>query len=76
MNEGMFSGSVPMEEAMEEKPAWIERLKGEGKLEDLETTPPATWYRVIYYVFGYAVLIFGVYLLINGIIYSRHISLH
>ena len=26
MNEGMFSGSVPLEEAMEEKPAWIERL--------------------------------------------------
>jgi hypothetical protein len=61
---------------MEEKPAWIERLKEEGKLEALETTPPATWYRVIYYVFGYAVLIFGVYLLINGIVYSRYISLH
>jgi len=76
MNEGMFSGSVPLEEAMEEKPAWIERLKKEGKLEALETTPPATWYRVIYYVFGYAVLIFGIYLIINGIIYSRHITLH
>jgi cytochrome b subunit of formate dehydrogenase len=76
MNEGMFSGSVPMEEAMEEKPAWIQRLKEEGQLEALEATPPATWYRVIYYVFGYAVLIFGVYLLINGIVYSRYISLH
>jgi cytochrome b subunit of formate dehydrogenase len=76
MNEGMFSGSVPMEEAMEEKPAWIARLKEEGKLEALETTPPATWYRVIYYFFGYAVLIFGVYLLINGIIYSRYVALH
>ncbi|MBW2539252.1 MAG: cytochrome C [Deltaproteobacteria bacterium] len=76
MNEGMFSGSVPLEEAMEEKPAWIERLKEEGKLEALETTPPATWYRVIYYVFGYAVLISGIYLIINGIIYSRYITLH
>jgi hypothetical protein len=76
MNEGMFSGSVPMEEAMDEKPAWIERLKEEGELEALETAPPATWYRAIYYVFGYAVLIFGVYLLINGIVYSRYINLH
>ena len=76
MNEGMFSGSVPMEEAMDEKPAWIARLKEEGQLEALETTPPATWYRVVYYVFGYAVLIFGVYLLINGIMYSRYINLH
>ena len=76
MNEGMFSGSVPMEEAMDEKPAWIARLKEEGQLEALETTPPATWYRVIYYIFGYTVLICGVYLLINGIVYSRYISLH
>jgi cytochrome b subunit of formate dehydrogenase len=76
MNEGMFSGSVPLEEAMDEKPAWIERLKEEGKLEALETTPPATWYRVIYYFFGYAVLISGIYLIINGIIYSRYITLH
>ncbi len=76
MNEGMFSGSVELEEAMEEKPAWIERLKEEGELEILETPPPATWYRVVYYVFGYSVLIFGVYLLINGIVYSRYITLH
>ena len=76
MNEGMFSGSVPLEEAMEEKPAWIERLKEEGKLEILETSPPATWYRVIYYVFGYSVLISGIYLIINAIIYSRYINLH
>ncbi len=76
MNEGMFSGSVPLEEAMEEKPAWIERLKEEGKLEILETSPPATWFRVVYYIFGYSVLIFGIYLLINGIVYSRYINLH
>ena len=76
MNEGMFSGSVELEEAMEEKPAWIDRLKEEGKLEMLETSPPAIWYRVVYYIFGYSVLIFGIYLLINGIIYSRYITLH
>ena len=76
MNEGMFSGSVELEEAMEEKPAWVERLKEEGKLEILETSPPSTWYRVVYYVFGYSVLIFGIYLLINGIVYSRYITLH
>jgi thiosulfate reductase cytochrome b subunit len=76
MNEGMFSGSVPLEEAMEEKPAWIERLKEEGKLEILETSPPATWFRVVYYVFGYSVLISGIYLIINAIIYSRYTRLH
>jgi hypothetical protein len=33
MNQAMFSGSVVLEEAEAEKPAWVERLKKEGKLE-------------------------------------------
>ena len=76
MNEGMFAGSVPLEELAKEKPAWIERLKKEGKLELAQTAPPALWYRVVYYFFGYAVLAAGVYLLINGIVYSQYIRLH
>jgi cytochrome b subunit of formate dehydrogenase len=76
MNEAMFSGSVPLEEALEEKPAWVERLKAQGELAKSAATPPVAWYRIIYYVFGYAVLICGVYLLINAIIHSRYIALH
>jgi hypothetical protein len=76
MNEAMFAGSVSLEEAMEEKPAWVERLNAQGELEKSAAAPPVIWYRVIYYIFGYAVLIFGVYLLINAIIYSRYIALH
>ena len=76
MNEAMFSGSVTLEEAMEEKPVWVERLKSEGKLELANPKPPVLWYRVLYFVFGYTALAFGLYLLINGIIYSRYIRLH
>lgn len=76
MNEGMFAGSVPLEEVAEEKPAWMERLAVEGKFESAKTAPPALWYRVVYYVFGYAVLAAGVYMLINGIVYSQYIRLH
>jgi cytochrome b subunit of formate dehydrogenase len=76
MNEAMFTGSMDLEEAIEEKPAWVQRLKDEGKLEVKKGKPPALWYRVLYFVFGYAVVIFGVYLLINGIIYSPQIALH
>ena len=76
MNEAMFTGSMDLEEAIEEKPAWVQRLKDEGKLETIEGNPPARWYRALYFVFGYAVVIFGVYLLINGIIYSRYVALH
>jgi hypothetical protein len=76
MNEAMFSGSVTLEEAMEEKPVWVERLKKEGKLELANPRPPALWYRVVYFVFGYTALAFGLYLLINGIVYGRYIRLH
>lgn len=76
MNEAMFAGSVPLEEAMEEKPGWIEGLKNEGKLELASADPPAGWYRALYFVFGYAALGFGVYLLVNGIIFSNQIRLH
>ena len=76
MNEAMFSGNVTLEEAMEEKPVWVERLKKEGKLELANANPPTLWYRVLYFVFGYTALAFGLYLLINGIVYSRYIRLH
>ena len=76
MNEAMFSGSVPIDEIMEEKPAWIERIRQEGRQTGLRAEQPVPWYRVTYYVFGYAVLTSGIYLLVNGIIYSRSINLH
>ncbi|MBW1999988.1 MAG: hypothetical protein JRJ29_18765 [Deltaproteobacteria bacterium] len=62
---------------MKEKPAWIERLKQEGRFEDLVTErPPAPWYRVLYYGFGLTALTFGIYILVNGIIYGRYVELH
>lgn len=76
MNEAMFSGSVTLEEALEEKPAWVERLRNEGTLEAAKAAGPATWFRLLYFVFGYIILIVGVYLLINGLINSRSIILH
>ena len=75
LNQAMFAGSVPLKEAMEEKPAWVERLRKEGKLETVAAPAPAVWYRVLYFVFGYSALAFGIYLLINGIVYSRYIRL-
>ncbi|MEW6668617.1 MAG: cytochrome C [Thermodesulfobacteriota bacterium] len=76
MNQAMFAGSVALEDAMEEKPAWVERLAAEGRLEKVEAKPPALWYKVVYFVFGYSALLFGVYLLVGGIAYSSYIRLH
>lgn len=76
MNEAMFSGSVPIEEIMEEKSAWIERLRREGREAAMAADQPVHWYRVAYFIFGLTVVAVGLYLLINGIIYSRGINLH
>jgi hypothetical protein len=72
----LFSGSVEIEDVKEEKPAWVGRLRKEGRLERAIMKSPALWYRVVYFVFGYSALVFGVYLLVNGIVYSRYIRLH
>jgi hypothetical protein len=61
---------------MAERPAWVERLKKRGKLSFDTGSMPALWYRTVYFIFGYAVLLFGIYLLINGIMYSPYIRLH
>jgi formate dehydrogenase gamma subunit len=76
MNQAMFTGSMPMEELEEEKPLWLEQLKNEGQLEAAVAKPPSPLYKIIYFTFGYAALGFGVYLLVNGIMYSRYITLH
>ena len=76
MNQAMFSGSVVLEETKKEKPAWVERLESAGKLERIKTKPPALWFKVVYFVFGYSALLSGIYLLVAGIMYSAHVRLH
>jgi cytochrome b subunit of formate dehydrogenase len=76
MNEAMFSGSIPMEEVREEKPLWLDRLRKEGRLLRMLSKEPTPWFRLAYFMFGYAALFSGLYLLVNGIVYSRFVTLH
>ena len=76
MNETMFSGNVTIKHLVEEKPEWAARLKKEGKIEKMNATQPAVWFRVLYYIFGLTAVSMGVYLLICGIWYSKYIKLH
>jgi len=76
MNECMFSGSVDLEKEMKEKPAWISRLREEGKLEKVMVEGPPSWYRITYFIFGYAALLTGLYLLINIFVYRTYIEWH
>jgi cytochrome b subunit of formate dehydrogenase len=76
MNEAMFSGSIPMEEIREEKPMWLTRLRNEGRLLQMQAKEPDPWFRLIYFLFGYTMVFFGLFLLINGILFSRYVNLH
>lgn len=79
MNEAMFAGSMPIEEAMEERPLWIRRLHAQGeqsKQGGMYVDRPGYGYRLAYFIFGYAVLLTGTYLLVCGVIYSKGANLH
>ena len=70
----MFEGSVDLAAMKEEKPAWIERENSSGKLQDLLVSQASLRRRVIYYIFGYAVMAIGAFLLIGGIVNSTSIT--
>ena len=76
MSEVIFSGSEPLDEIEEERPAWLERLQKEGKIETATVQAPSLYFRIVYFIFGLSAFGCGVWLLINGIIYSRYIQLH
>jgi hypothetical protein len=54
----------------------VARLMKEKRLLRLQAAEPNPWFRLAYFLFGYAALFSGLYLLVNGIIYSRFVSLH
>jgi hypothetical protein len=46
------------------------------RLEELEAVPPPPWFRVLYFIFGYAVVALGIYLLIILVRYRKYIEWH
>ena len=71
LNDTMFSGSAPVAHLEDEKPDWVTRLRDEGHLLALVVATPAIWFRVLYFVFAYAIIISGVYLVISALPYSH-----
>jgi len=76
MNECMFAGSVELEKERQEKPLWIARLQKDGRLEEAMVPGPPRWFRLLYFTFGYAALVVGLYLLINIFLYRNFIEWH
>jgi cytochrome b subunit of formate dehydrogenase len=67
----MFEGSVDLEKVRHERPAWVARLEQEGNLQShlVDGSPEAR--RAIYYIFGFAIMICFLYLLVNGLANAR-----
>ncbi len=74
MDRTMFEGSVDLEAASHEKPFWVARLAHAGKLEALLVPQASMWQRTVYYVFGYAAIAVGLFLLIGGLVNSTSIT--
>jgi cytochrome b subunit of formate dehydrogenase len=71
MDLAMFEGSVGMEKVRHERPAWVERLEEEGCLQNAITVSAPVTLRVVSYVFGFAIIIGCLYLLVNGLVNVR-----
>jgi cytochrome b subunit of formate dehydrogenase len=74
MDHAMFEGSVDLESARHERPAWVARLEADGELERVMVTGSGAGRRAVYYAVGYLALLSGLFLLIGGILNSAAIT--
>lgn len=75
MDLSMFVGSVEFDKAREERPAWVERLKEEGRLDDEVVGKPSWGINVLAYVFGGLMVAWGLFILVFGLSNARLITL-
>jgi hypothetical protein len=74
MDRAMFEGSVSLDATRHEKPAWVSRLQQEGDLEGALVTEAGVPRKIIFYLFGYSAVAFGLFLLIGAISNIAYIS--
>jgi hypothetical protein len=74
MDRAMFEGSVDLHAAHEERPAWIARLEQSGTLAGALVTESGSGLKIVYYLFGYAAIMIGVFLLIGALANSGRIT--
>ena len=71
MDLAMFEGSVDLGKVRHERPAWVERLEQQGALSGKLVRSAPVALRVIYYVFGFTMIIGCFYLLANGVVHVK-----
>ena len=74
MDRAMFEGSADFSSARHERPAWIARLEQSGDLEGALVADAMPAPRVIYYVFGFAAVAAGLFLLFGALINAPYVT--
>ncbi len=74
MDRAMFEGSVELDATRHEKPGWIARLEQTNNFETLLVAEKSAGLRALFYIFGYAAIAVGVFLLIGGLVNSLSVT--
>lgn len=63
----VFDGGMTVEHVRHEHPAWLDRLEKGGRLDELVMTEPPVAVRILYFGFGYAMILLGLFLLVMAL---------
>ena len=74
MDRTIFEGSASLDAVRHEKPAWIDRLEKNGELDSVLVTEAMPGQQILFYVFGYAAVAVGLFLLIGALVNTPYIS--
>ncbi len=74
MDRAMFEGSADLKATRHERPSWITRLENSGILDSVLVSEAKVGRKALFYIFGYAAVAVGVFLLIGGLVNSPYIT--
>jgi cytochrome b subunit of formate dehydrogenase len=71
MDLAMFEGSVDLEKARHERPAWVERMEQNSNLHTCLAGGAPKVLRMVYYAYGFIIILCFLYLFVNGLANAR-----
>ncbi|KHF25829.1 hypothetical protein JV46_13230 [Solemya velum gill symbiont] len=74
LNAHIFHGAAELEALEKEHPAWIERMRAEGKLEERIVTQPPRAVQIAFFGFGLSMVALGLLLLLGMLFFAVDLS--
>jgi hypothetical protein len=66
----IFEGSTDFTKVRHERPAWIERMRELGTLQEALVTSAPHTLRLVFYAFGFAIMGACLYLFLNSLVHG------